>query len=335
MSGKSIVEEKDVIEKVEEKTHIAVGKPGKEEKKLLLNLEEEIHKRLIDQEQAVNSIAQALRRLRAGLSEDGRPISFLFLGPTGVGKTETSKALARLYFGGESSMIRLDMSEYSEGGSLKKLLGPMRGEEESGGELTDKILDNPFSLVLLDEFEKASPDILNLFLQVLDDGRLTDNKGRTVSFADSIIIATSNAASEFIREEVNKGTAIDKKFGQQLLEFLQTKGIFKPELLNRFDGIIVFKPLGENEIEEITKILLKELSDKMLEQDITISFDESLIDKIIKEGFDEQFGARPIRRYIQDNVEDQIAQKILKDEIKRGDKIQLTVNNSQITINIE
>ena len=335
LSGKSIVEEKDVIEKVEEKTHIAVGKPGKEEKKLLLNLEEEIHKRLIDQEQAVNSIAQALRRLRAGLSEDGRPISFLFLGPTGVGKTETSKALARLYFGGESSMIRLDMSEYSEGGSLKKLLGPMRGEEESGGELTDKILDNPFSLVLLDEFEKASPDILNLFLQVLDDGRLTDNKGRTVSFADSIIIATSNAASEFIREEVNKGTAIDKKFGQQLLEFLQTKGIFKPELLNRFDGIIVFKPLGENEIEEITKILLKELSDKMLEQDITISFDESLIDKIIKEGFDEQFGARPIRRYIQDNVEDQIAQKILKDEIKRGDKIQLTVNNSQITINIE
>lgn len=333
LSKKKIVEEEDVIQKIESKTKIAVGKPGKAEKELLLSLEEEIHKRVVDQKEAVSQVAEAMRRLRTGLSVKDKPISFLFLGPTGVGKTETAKTLARIYFGKADKMIRLDMSEYSEEGSLKRLLGSMPGETDAPGELTDKILDNPFSLVLLDEFEKASSNILNLFLQILDDGRLTDNKGKTVSFTNAIIIATSNAASEFIREEVNKGTAIDKKFQQQLLEFLQTKGIFKPELLNRFDGIIVFKPLGQIEVQQVTQILLKELSDKMLEQDITVSFDEKIINKIITEGFDEEFGARPINRYIQNNIEDLLAQKILKDEIKRGDKIELTVNNSQVIIN--
>ncbi len=328
LSGKSIVEENDIIEKVEQKSHIAVGKPGKEEKKLLLNLEKEIHKRLIDQEQAVTGVAEAMRRLRAGLSEDGRPISFLFLGPTGVGKTETSKALARLYFGGESSMIRLDMSEYSDEDSMKRFLGL----EDSQGDLPDKIYENPFSLVLLDEFEKANQQILNLFLAVLDDGRLTDGRGKTVSFSDAIIIATSNAGSEYIREEVEKGTVIDKKFQQKLLEILQKDGTFKPELLNRFDGIIVFKPLSEEDIKQVTKILLSDLKVKMQEQDITLNFDDKLIEKVIEEGFDQEFGARPIRRYIQDNIEDLIAQKILKDEIKRGDKITVLTDGNQILI---
>ena len=328
LSKKQIVEEGDVIQKIESKTKIAVGKPGKAEKELLLSLEDEIHKRIVDQKEAVSQVSEAMRRLRTGLSSEDKPISFLFLGPTGVGKTETAKTLARIYFGQENKMIRLDMSEYSENDSLKRLLGSMPGEEEASGELTDKILDNPFSLVLLDEFEKASSNILNLFLQVLDDGRLTDNKGKTVSFTNAIIIATSNAASEFIREEVNKGTPIDKNFQNNLLEFLQTKGIFKPELLNRFDGIIVFKPLGEIEVQQVTIILLKELSDKMLEQDIAIIFDEGIVQKIIKEGFDEEFGARPINRYIQNNIEDLLAQKILKDEIKRGDKILVLSDSS-------
>lgn len=333
--GKHLVEEQDVIEKVKNKTKIAVGKPNASEKDLLLHLEEEMHKTIVDQKEAVSVLAEALRRIRTELETKEKPISFLFLGPTGVGKTETAKALSRLYFGGEDKMIRIDMSEYAQDNEAKRLLGSLPGEEEEGGELTDKVYDNPFSLVLLDEFEKGDKKILDLFLQVLDDGRLTDNKGKTVSFVNTIIIATSNAASEFIREEVQKGKKIDKSFQDNLLEYLQKNGIFKPELLNRFDGIVVFKPLAGEDIAQITQLLLSEFSQKMKEKDIEVSFDPKAIDKIIKEGFDEQFGARPLRRYIQDNIEDLIAQKILKEEIKRGDKIIVSVNETgQIAIKV-
>ena len=191
-------------------------------------------------------------------------------------------------------------------------------------------------MVLLDEFEKSNSKIIDLFLQVLDDGRLTDNTGKIVSFTDTIVIATSNAASEYIREEVNKGTVIDKAFQKELLEFLQKKEIFRPELLNRFDGIIVFKPLGKEEVMQIIKLLLNDLSKKLLEKDITVNFDEKIIAKIAQEGFDEQFGARPLKRFIQDNIEDVLAQKILKEEIERGDKINISVdstNNLQLVIN--
>lgn len=329
LSGKKIVEEEDVIYEVERKVKIAIGKPQEKEKKLLLNLESEFHKYIIGQDEAVFEISEALRRLRAGLATKEKPISFLFLGPTGVGKTETAKTLSNVYFE-DKRLIRFDMSEYGESGSVNRFLG----EEENG--LTDMVFDHPFSLVLLDEFEKSNAKIIDLFLQVLDDGRLTDIKGKTVSFTDTIIIATSNAASEYIREEVKKGTAIDKNFQKKLLNFLQEKGIFRPELLNRFDGIIVFKPLGEKEVGEVIKLLLKELSDKLLEKDITVNFDKKIIEKILKEGFDEEFGARPLRRFIQDNIEDQIAQKILKDEMKRGDKVSVSVdsgNNLQLTVN--
>ncbi len=333
MSGKKTLEEDDVINQVERKTAIAVGQPSREEKELLLNMEKEIHKRVIDQEEAVVAIAESIRRIRSGLANKEKPISFLFLGPTGVGKTETAKALASIYFKEEDKMIRLDMSEYQDSQGVKRLLGATPGEGDEKGELTEKVYDNPFSLVLLDEFEKANPRIMDLFLQVLDDGRLTDNKGKTVSFSSAIIIATSNAASEFIREKINKGEAVDKNFKEVLYEFLQTKGILKPELLNRFDEVIVFKPLGEKEVIEIVKLMLNEVSKKLDEQGIAINFEQGVVEKIAKEGFDEDFGARPLRRFIQNNIEDKIAKKILEDQLERGSKLSISLDqNNNLTI---
>lgn len=319
------VEEEDVLKLVEERAKIALSSPTTEEKELLLHLEDKLHERVIDQQEAISAISESLRRVRSGLTNNDKPISFLFLGPTGVGKTETAKALASLYFGGEDKIIRLDMSEYGEENGLERLLGSSMG---NGGELIDKTRDHPFSLVLLDEFEKANQKILDVFLQVLDDGRLTDNRGKTVSFGSSIIIATSNAGAEFIREEIQKGSAVDKSFQQRLMDVLQKKAIFKPELLNRFDGVIVFKPLGENEAREITKLMLKGVSKKLLEQDINISFSDSVVGKIVKEGIDPQFGARPLSRFIQDNIEDLLAQKILKGEFQRGNNLTVSVDSS-------
>lgn len=334
ISGKNLVEEQDVLDKVSEKTKVSVGEPKTVEKNLLLNFENELHKRIVDQNDAVSSISEAIRRLRAGLKTAQKPISFLFLGPTGVGKTETAKALADVYFGNGARLVRVDMSEFSGEDGMKRLLGSPPGEGDEKGQLTEPVYDTPYSLMLLDEFEKADQKILDLFLQVFDDGRLTDNKGKTVSFVNTIIIATSNAASEFIREEVSKGTAIDKKFRDLLLEFLQTKGIFKPELLNRFDDIIVFKPLGQTEVIQIVKLLLAELSKRLTEKDIKVTFDDKITGKIALEGFDKDFGARPLRRFIQDKIEDMIAQKMLKDEIKRGDNISVSVDSSNnISVN--
>jgi len=326
ISGKQIVEEEDILSQVKKKVHVEVGEPKPVEKKLLLNLENEIHKRIINQAEAVSAISEAIRRLRSGLKTPTKPISFLFLGPTGVGKTETAKALAEIYFEGKERLIRLDMSEFSGVDGEKRLLGAPPGEGDEKGQLTEAIYDSPYSLVLLDEFEKADQTILDLFLQVFDDGRLTDNKGKTVSFANSIIISTSNAASEFIREQIAMGVIVDKNFKTKLIEFLETKGVFKPELLNRFDDIIVFKPLGNPEIIQIVKLLLTDVTKNLKEKDINVMFEEPVIEKIATEGFDRDFGARPLKRYIQDNIEDLIAQKMLKDEIKRGDKIVVSVS---------
>lgn len=335
-TNKKLVTDQDVIKKIEEKIKVAVAAPQTLEKNLLLNLETKLHERVIDQSEGIAAISESIRRYRTGLTSQNRPISLLFLGPTGVGKTETAKALSQLYYGGEERMVRLDMSEYTGEEGVKRLLGALPGQGDERGELTDKVHDHPNSLVLLDEFEKANPRILDLFLQVLEDGRLTDNKGRTVSFVNCFIIATSNAGSEFIRQEVLKGTPVDKGFHQKLLDYLQTNHLFKPELLNRFDDVITFKPLREAEQREIVKLLVRSLVKKMAEKDITVSFSDSVIEKITKEGINIQFGARPLRRYIQDTIEDLFSQKILRDEIKRGDKIILSTdqnNNLQTTIN--
>lgn len=327
-TGKRLITPTQVIKKIQEKTHIAVASPTEKEKELLLHLEDKLHERVIDQHIAVKAIAESLRRLRVGLSSSKKPISFLFLGPTGVGKTETARALGDIYFGGEEHILRLDMSEYTNEDGVERLLGASPGQGEERGELTDKIHDHPSSLILLDEFEKANPLIRDLFLQVLEDGRLTDNKGRTVSFLNAIIIATSNAGSEFIREELQKGTPVDKTFQHKLLNYLQEKSIFRPELLNRFDDVVVFKPLTKEAVKEIVKILLKKMTKTLEEQDIIVTFDDSVIEKIATEGEDTEFGARPLLRYIQDNIEDIIAQEKLKDQIIRGDKIRISLDQT-------
>lgn len=332
---RKIVLEEHVVKEVESRTNVAIGLPTGDEIDLLLHLEDRLHERVIEQDEAITAIAESLRRVRSGVKTTEKPISFLFLGPTGVGKTETAKALSEFYFKGVKNMIRLDMSEYTDEDGIRRLLGSPPGAGDERGELTDKINDNPSSLVLLDEFEKANPKIHNLFLQVFDDGRLTDNKGKTVNFGNVIIIATSNAGSEFVREEVNKGTKIDKKFHERLLEFLQSNNIFKPELLNRFDGVITFKPLTDKNVVQVVKLLLQSLTQNMEDQDIKLVFDDAVIEKISKEGFDPEFGARPLKRYIQDNIEDMIAEKKLKSELKRGNTAKFAIDGTgalQLTV---
>jgi ATP-dependent Clp protease ATP-binding subunit ClpC len=317
-SGKNILTLQNVREIVNDRTGVNLSVPTQEEKGDLLNMEEEIHKKLIGQETAVNAVSNALRRLRSGMRKKQGPIaSFLFLGPTGVGKTTTAKLLAKQYFGSEDKMIRVDMSEYQSNDSIKKLLGEMPGEESFSSSFVDKIHENPFSLVLLDEFEKANPRLLDVFLQILDEGYVTNNKGKKIAFKNTIIIATSNAGSEFIRERIEDG----KNIKNELTEYILTKGIFKPELVNRFDDVIIFNPLSKEEILKITELRLTELKEKLEEQYIDISFSDNVIDKVSTESFDADFGARNVRRYIEDNIENLVSRMILEEKIKKGEKI--------------
>jgi len=308
----------DVTSAVEQKSKIPVGAPSEKEKMVLLNLENEMHKFVIGQDEAIGMVAEALRRIRAGIARE-KPISFLFLGPTGVGKTETAKTLARLYFGGESHIIRVDMSEYGTEDGLNRLI------QSGAGSFLDNVASHPFSLILLDEFEKADKKILNLFLQVFDDGRMTDANGRTISFTNTIIISTSNASSEFIRESVTKKYELNS---EMLLDYLQKNGIFSPELLNRFDSVVTFKPLAALEISAVTELVINELASKLAIQDIILSVGPKALAKIAKDGYHQEFGARPLRRFVQDNIEDVIAKKILSGEIGRGDSVLVDLDSA-------
>ncbi|HVZ58403.1 MAG TPA: ATP-dependent Clp protease ATP-binding subunit [Patescibacteria group bacterium] len=325
---KLLLTEEDVIKTVEAKTKIALADPGSSERDLLLHLEDELHKSIIGQDAAIRAIAQALRRLRAGVEANNRPTSFLFLGPTGVGKTETAKALARAYFQGEQSMIRLDMSEFASEEGQRRLLGALPGQGDERGELTEQVRDHPYSLILLDEFEKAHHSIMSLFLQILDDGHITDNKGRTVSFINTIIIATSNAGSEYIHEAVESGESMDAVFEKKLLEFLQSQHIFLPELLNRFDGVITFTPLTPSQASSVTLLLLQDLIKQLEQKNIILRVDPRATQKIAAEAYNKEYGARPIRRYLQDTVEELLSQKLLRGEIKEGQQVLLTVENN-------
>lgn len=322
-----VVTEDDVAEVIAEWTGIPISKMKEEEMERLLHLEEEMHKRLIDQEHAVRLVAEAIRRARAGLSDPRKPLaSFMFLGPTGVGKTELAKTLAELLFDDEDALIRLDMSEFKEEHSIAKLIGAPPGYVgyEEGGKLTEAVRRRPYSVILLDEIEKAHPRVFDLFLQVLDDGRLTDSQGRTVNFRNTVIIMTSNIGSQYLtlipvdapEDVIEKEFEIAKK---RVLE--EVKNYFRPEFLNRIDEIIVFKPLFKKDIIQIIDLMVNALNKRLHDRNIKVELTDKAKDALMKLGYDPLYGARPMRRAIQKYLETPLSEKILRREVKEGDTV--------------
>ena len=336
-SGK--VDEKAVASIVSDWTKIPVQRLTEGETRRLAQLEKELHKRVIGQEEAVHAVSQAVKRGRVGLKDPNRPIgSFLFLGPTGVGKTELSKALAQAVFGSEQAMIRVDMSEYMEKHSVSKLIGSPPGYVgyDEGGQLSEKVRRNPYSVILFDEIEKAHPDVFNILLQVLDDGHITDAHGRKVDFKQTIIIMTSNAGAQALVEPKQLGFISQKdekkdyeKMKSGVME--EVRRLFKPEFLNRIDEIMVFHTLNKEEIRKIVLLLLKSLEKRCEEQmDIHLNVTNSAVDYIAEAGFDAKYGARPLRRAIQSKIEDRLANELLEGKIKRGDIVQVQYRNKEI-----
>jgi ATP-dependent Clp protease ATP-binding subunit ClpA len=319
-----------IAEIISNKTEIPVGKMEVKEKQTLLNLENLIHQRIVNQQEAVKEISIAMRRARAGLSSKKRPMgTFLFMGPTGVGKTETSKALAQIYFGSEDKMIRIDMSEFQAISDIPRLIGSV-SPVEMQGLLTTPVRETPFSLVLFDEIEKAHPNILNLFLQILDEGHVTDGHGRKVVFTNTIIICTSNAGADMIFKEVESGKPIDK---DNLLNSLFEKGIFKPEFINRFDATVLFHPLTKENLLDIAQLTLNGLQKNLKEKEIDFEITETLKLKIVELSYKPAYGAREMRRVVQDKVENVIAEALISEKIKKGDKIEINPESFEIAIN--
>lgn len=327
---------------ISDKTQIPVGKMEFKEKSVLLNLENLIHQKIINQEEAVSQISIAMRRARSGISSKKRPMGvFLFLGPTGVGKTETAKALAEIYFGRvekgsqdsqvefpepKEKMIRLDMSEFQSVSDIPRLLGATSPVEQQGM-LTTPVRENPFSLILLDEIEKAHPHILNLFLQVFDEGHITDGQGRKIIFNNTIIICTSNAGAEVIFREVASGNTIEKN---TLLDFLFQKKIFRPEFINRFDAAVIFYPLTKDNLMDISKLMFDNLVKILKEKDINFIVTDSLKEKMVELSYKPEFGAREMRRVFQEKIENKIAEALLSDNIAKGDSIEMNPENFEI-----
>jgi ATP-dependent Clp protease ATP-binding subunit ClpC len=316
-----IIRESDVSIFMSQKTGVASGPITKGEAEKIVKSEEILRSKIIGQDKAITSIINALRRSRSGISNPHRPIaSFLFMGPTGVGKTETSKALAESFFGGESLMNRLDMSEYIGSDALVRLIGDF--EDNRQGVLSSKLRDNPYGVLLLDEFEKTSKEVLNLFLQILDEGFFTDAFGKKVNCRNLIIIATSNAGSDIILESIKNGEDL-KKTKTKIIDRTFEAGIFKPELINRFDAVIIFSPLQGENLRQVVEMELGKLLERLDKKDIKLKINNTLIDYLLNEGSDVKFGARAIRRAIQDNIESIIADKMINGEITPGEPVEI------------
>jgi len=338
-SADLVVGEEDIAQVVSRWTKVPVKKLTESESDKLLNLEKILHERVIGQEEAVSSISRAVRRARVGLKDPNRPIgSFIFLGPTGVGKTELSKALAVAMFGSEKSMIRVDMSEYMEKHTVSRLIGSPPGYVgyDEGGQLTEAVRRNPYSVVLFDEIEKAHPDVFNVLLQILEDGRLTDGKGKTVNFKNTIIIMTSNVGASTIKKQKTVGFSIAQdasseeydRMKENIMEEL--KRSFRPEFLNRIDDTIVFHSLSSEDLDKITRLMLDEVSRRIAEREIYLSFSDETTAFMTKSGFDTAYGARPLRRAITKELEDTLSEEMLKGLIQKGDEVLVNVEDGKL-----
>lgn len=335
------VTEQDVANVVSQWTGVPLQQLEKKESERLLELERILHQRVVGQEEAVQAVSRAIRRARSGLKDPDRPIgSFMFLGPTGVGKTELAKALAETMFGSEDALVRVDMSEFMEKYSTSRLIGSPPGYVgyDEGGQLTEKIRQKPYSVILLDEVEKAHPDVFNILLQVLDDGHLTDSKGRKVDFRNTILIMTSNIGATALREEKNVGFNVKdvtkdyEAMQKRIMEEL--KKAFRPEFLNRVDETVVFHSLDQKEIHEIVKIMSKSIVKRLKEQDVNVKITPAAIEVIGKVGFDPEYGARPIRRALQKEVEDRLSEALLSGQIRLGDNVTVGAKKGKITLNV-
>ena len=340
-----VVGKEDIARVISRSTGIPLEDLTIEEKMRLMKMEEMIHARMVNQEKAVHVVAEAIRRARAGLKDPKRPVgSFLFLGPTGVGKTELAKALAEVLYGNEDMVIRLDMSEYMEKHTVSKLIGAPPGYIgfEGGGQLTEIVRRKPFSIILLDEIEKAHPDVYNALLQVMEDGRLTDSKGRTVDFKNTIIIMTSNVGSDLLRQvEIGFGDEIENKqtvvrtketFERRIQKLLKDR--FKPEFLNRIDEIVIFESLTKTYIEKIVEIQLARTQKLLAEHKLTLFVDSKAKKYLVEKGYDEEYGARPLKRLIQREIENVLSNKLISDEIVEGDLVDITAKNDALLVKI-
>ena len=333
---KEEVTEEEIAEVISGWTGIPVSKLVESEREKLLKLPEILHKRVIGQEEGVKVVAEAVLRARAGLKDEKRPIgSFIFLGPTGVGKTELAKALSEALFDSEKNMVRIDMSEYMEKHSVSRLVGAPPGYVgyDEGGQLTEAVRRKPYSVILFDEIEKAHPDVFNILLQLLDDGRLTDNQGRTVDFKNTIVIMTSNIGSSYLIDGIRSDGTVDEEVKQKVED--ETKKYFRPEFLNRIDEIVVFSPLTETQIVRIIELAMKEIEKRLEERNITLTLTDRAKKFIADESYDPAYGARPVKRFLQRNIETELAGEIIKGSVKDGDRVLIDCDGDKLTFTDE